>query len=116
VLSDLRDRGIISKMRTRSDGRTFGGIPFTRGPLAYLLHNRCYVGEVVHRGQVFPGKHQAILDRDLFEAVQRRLGEQRASRATGRAGSEAMLLGRIFRRTGDSGETIGRLGWRLVLG
>jgi site-specific DNA recombinase len=28
--------------------------------------------------------------------VQRRLGEQRASRATGRADSEAILLGRIF--------------------
>src|SRR3977135_2726182 len=38
LLSDLRDHGIVSKMRTRSDGRTFGGIPFTRGPLAYLLH------------------------------------------------------------------------------
>jgi site-specific DNA recombinase len=99
--SDLRDHGIVSKMRTRSDGRTFGGIPFTRGPLAYLLHNRCYIGEVVHRGQVYAGEHQALLDRDLFEAVQRRLGEQRASRATGRADSEAMLLGRIFDDRGN---------------
>ncbi len=96
LLSDLRVRGIVSKTRTRSDGNTVGGIPFTRGPLAYLLHNRCYIGEVVHRGQVYPGEHQALLDRDLFEAVQRRLGEQRASRVTGRASSEAMLLGRIF--------------------
>jgi hypothetical protein len=40
LLSDLRDRGVVSKMRTRSDGRTVGGIPFTRGALAYLLHNR----------------------------------------------------------------------------
>jgi len=101
LLSDLRGRGIVSKMHTRSDGRTVGGIPFTRGPLAYLLHNRCYVGEVVHRGQVYPGEHQALLDRDLFEAVQRRLGEQRATRATGRADSEAMLLGRIFDDRGN---------------
>jgi site-specific DNA recombinase len=101
LLSDLRDRGIVSKIRTRSDGRTVGGIPFTRGPLAYLLHNRCYVGEVVHRGQIHPGEHQPILDRDLFEAVQRRLGEQRASRGTGRADSEAMLLGRIFDDRGN---------------
>jgi site-specific DNA recombinase len=88
-------------MRTRPDGSTVGGIPFTRGPLAYLLHNRCYIGEVVHRGQIYPGEHQAILDRDLFEAVQRRLGEQRASRATDRASSEAMLLGMIFDDRGN---------------
>ena len=68
---------------------------------AYLLHNRCYIGEVVHRGQVYPGEHQAILDRDPFEAVQRRLGEQRATLATRRADSEAMLLGRIFDDRGN---------------
>jgi site-specific DNA recombinase len=101
LLSDLRDRGIVSKRRTRPDGSAVGGIPFTRGALAYLLHNRCYIGEVVHRGQVYPGEHQAILDRDLFEAVQRRLGEQRATLATERADSEAMLLGRIFDDRGN---------------
>jgi site-specific DNA recombinase len=71
------------------------------GAWPFVLHNRCYVGETIHRGQVYPGEHQAILDRDLFEAVQRRLGEQRASRATGRADSEAMLLGRIFDDRGN---------------
>jgi site-specific DNA recombinase len=101
LLSELRDRGIVSKTRTRSDGRTVGGIPFARGALAYLLHNRCYIGEVVHRGQVYPGEHQAILDRELFEAVQRRLDEQRASRITERADSEAILLGRIFDDRGN---------------
>jgi site-specific DNA recombinase len=101
LLSNLRDRGIVSKRRTRPDGSTVGGIPFTRGPLAYLLHNRCYIGEVVHRDQVYLGEHQAILDRDLFDAVQRRLGEQRATLATERADSQAMLLGRIFDDRGN---------------
>jgi site-specific DNA recombinase len=101
LLSDLRARGVVTKMRTRSDGRTFGGIPFTRGPLAYLLRNRCYVGEVVYKGQVHTGEHQALLDRDLFEAVQRRLGEQRASHVSERESSEAMLLGRIFDDRGN---------------
>jgi site-specific DNA recombinase len=101
LLSDLRARDVVTKMRTRSDGRTFGGIPFTRGPLAYLLRNRCYVGEVVYKGQVYPGEHQALLDRDLFEAVQRKLGEQRACYASERESSEAMLLGRIFDDRGN---------------
>src|SRR4029077_5309998 len=37
LLADLRERDIVTKVRQLSDGRTVGGIPFTRGPLAYLL-------------------------------------------------------------------------------
>ena len=43
------------------------------GPLAYLLKNRFYIGEVVYRGEVHRGEHEPILDRDLFEAVQEKL-------------------------------------------
>jgi hypothetical protein len=49
LLVDLRERGVVTKVRQLSDGRTVGGIPFTRGPLAYLLRNRFYIGEVVFR-------------------------------------------------------------------
>ena len=67
LLADLRERGIVTKARQLSDGRTVGGIPFTRGSLAYLLRNRFYIGEVAFRGQICPGEHLPILDRDLFE-------------------------------------------------
>ncbi len=46
------------------------------GPLAHLLKNRFYVGEVVYKGEVHKGEHEPILDRDLFEAVQAQLAEQ----------------------------------------
>jgi site-specific DNA recombinase len=58
-------------VRTLKTGRMVGGIPFTRGPLAHLLRNRFYVGEVVFKGDTLPGEQPAIVDRDLFEAVQR---------------------------------------------
>ena len=38
------------------------------GPLAYLLKNRFYIGEVVYRGEVHPGEQQPIVDKELFEA------------------------------------------------
>ena len=56
--------------------RPIGGIPFTRGPLAYLLRNRFYIGEVVFKGETLPGEQPAIVDRDLFDAVQAKLNEQ----------------------------------------
>jgi hypothetical protein len=45
-------------------------VPFTRGPLGNLLKNRISVGEITHKGQSYPGEHEAIIGRALFEAVQ----------------------------------------------
>ena len=101
VLADLRQRGIVTKLRTLKTGRTVGGIPFTRGPLAYLLRNRFYIGEVVFKGEVFPGEQPAILDRDLFDAVQAKLSEQLNNHTAARAKSESPLIGRIYDDRGN---------------
>ena len=40
LMGDLRQQGILIKLRTLKTGKTVGGIPFTRGGLSYLLHRR----------------------------------------------------------------------------
>jgi len=57
-------------------GQKVGGIPFTRGPLAHLLRNRFFIGEVVFKGKTLKGEQSAIIDRALFDAVQARLVHQ----------------------------------------
>ena len=52
VMADLRKRGIVTKVRTLRTGETVGGIAFTRGPLAHLLRNRFYIGEVAFKGGI----------------------------------------------------------------
>jgi site-specific DNA recombinase len=96
VMADLRKRGIVTKVRTLRTGETAGGIAFTRGPLAHLLRNRFYIGEVAFKGEVLAGEQPAVIDRDLFDAVQARLSEQVTNHKVSRTGSEALLLGRIF--------------------
>ena len=76
-------------------------LPFTRGPLAHLLRNRFYVGEVSFKGEVLTGEQPAIIDRDLFDAVQARLTEQVTHHKITRARSEALLSGRIFDDRGN---------------
>jgi hypothetical protein len=66
------------------------------GPLAHLLKNRSYIGEIVYRGEVHQGEHELILDRDLFEAAQALLKEKVVERSTIRASSPSLLTGRIF--------------------
>src|SRR5205807_1187652 len=91
----------VTKVRCLKTGQTIGGIPFTRGPLAHFLRNRFYIGEVVFKGEVFPGQQRAILDRDLFDAVQAKLNGQRTNHTAARANSESLLIGRIYDDRGN---------------
>jgi site-specific DNA recombinase len=101
LLADLRRTGVKTKLRPLSNGRTIGGIPFTRGSLAALLRNRFYIGEVPYKGEVFPGEQPPLLDRSLFEAVQTQLDQQRTNHAKARQKSQSFLTGRIFDARGN---------------
>src|SRR5438105_6087689 len=96
LAEDLDRRGIRSKPRRLSDGRTIGGGRFGVGALAHLLKNRFYIGEVIYRGEVHRGEHQPILDSALFAAVQGKLAAQAVARRCRLRGSPALLTGRIF--------------------
>jgi site-specific DNA recombinase len=98
---DLDRRGIRSKPRRLSDGRTIGGSRFGVGALAHLLKNRFYIGEVVYRGQVHRGEHEPIVDSALFAAVQGKLAAQAVARRCRLRGPSALLTGRLFDEYGN---------------
>ena len=81
LVLELREGNLRTKIRKLSNGSTRGGVPFTQGPLFYLLRNRFYIGQVLYKGEICPGPQPPLIDRELFEAVQRRLTEQRQSPA-----------------------------------
>jgi site-specific DNA recombinase len=95
-LSDIR-----SKHRISETGRSVGGGPFSRGALYYLLKNRVYRGEAVHKGAAHPGEHAAIIDEPLWNAVQAKLsaGGNKQGRARGESG--ALLMGLVFDDNGN---------------
>src|SRR5438128_6313372 len=101
LAEDLDRRGIRSKPRRRSNGRTIGGGRFGVGALAYLLKNRFYIGELVYRGEVHHGEHEPILDSALFAAVQRKLTAQAVPRRCRLRGLPAILSGRLFDHRGN---------------
>src|SRR5215467_12022732 len=101
LAEDLHCRGIRSKPRQLSNGRTLGGRRFGVGALAYLLKNRFYIGEVVYRGEVHRGEHEPILDFALFEAVQAKLTAQAVARRCRVRGAPAILSGRLFDNRGN---------------
>ena len=89
---DLDAAGIVSKVRTASDGSRYGGQPIARGALYLMLQNRIYRGEIVHRGKSYPGEHEAIVDEALWNNVQAILAQNRVDRANGKTGNETNLL------------------------
>ncbi len=96
LLAVLREQAILTRRRTFSTGATIGGIPFTKGPLAYLLRNRMYLGELNHGANSYPAEHAAIIPKQTFDAVQALLNSQAAASGYNQSKSEALLQGRLF--------------------
>ncbi len=98
----LAASGIVSKQRIGTSGRRTGGKPFTRGALYHLLRNRIYLGEIVHKDKSYPGEHEAIIDRELWDQVQVRLTSNGTELREGRTSKQPSLLaGIIFDGNGD---------------
>ena len=98
----LDDHGIRSKTHLSSAGRTSGGQRFSRGALYRILRNRIYLGRIVHRGVEHDGMHAAIVDAELFAAVQAKI-DANARRHGARTDhvARAPLRGRLFDADGQ---------------
>jgi len=101
LATDLDRRRIRTKKRTWANDRNVGGGRFMTGPLAYLLKNRIYLGEVVHRGEIFEGDHPAIVDRALFDGVQEKLKGGAVARKLKLKSSPSLLTGKIYDENGN---------------
>jgi site-specific DNA recombinase len=94
---ELDDRGITSKVRMSRKGSKCGGSSFSRGALYELLANPIYIGEVRHRKERYPGRHPAILKRELWEKVQQQLRERAARGGKRRTmAPTSPLAGKLF--------------------
>ena len=94
--------GLRTKVRCRGDGTSTGGTPFGRGHIYQILANPLYVGDIRHKDNVYPGEHDAIIDRELWDAVQNQLSANRIDRRNGTHAKEPSLLaGLLFDSEGN---------------
>ena len=94
----LRDEGITSK----------SGRPLNKGDVYKLLNNRTYAGEVAHKGKAYPGEHQAIVPRDLWDAAHAILRECRTLRPSPPERGPRTSRWRRCSSRGRCGRTCGR--------
>jgi DNA invertase Pin-like site-specific DNA recombinase len=67
-----------------------------KGDMYKLLNLRTYVGEVTHKGQVFPGEHPGIVSRELWDQAHAILQTSPRIRTQPRQHAPALLKGLIF--------------------
>jgi DNA invertase Pin-like site-specific DNA recombinase len=96
LADELALDGVRSKVRVYGNGRSVGGVNFSRGSLAQLLQNPVYIGKVHHHGELFDGEHRAIIDGATWNGVQQQVASNRRERLHGeRARSPSLLAGLI---------------------
>jgi len=90
----LNEEGGTTKAWTTQKGITRPGRAWNKGHIYRLLNNPLYVGEVAHLGQRYPGEHEPIVPRKLWDQAQAVLREQhRAPGVSTRAKTKALLRG-----------------------
>lgn len=76
--------------------------PMSSGMLYKLLSNPLYIGKLRHKGNVYDGEHKAVIDVDLFDAVQKQLAIGAAVPKGSSPNADTHLLtGILFDDTGD---------------
>lgn len=65
LLETLTDKGLRG-----GDTKAYSGKPISKSHLASLLQNKFYIGIVPWKGLEVEGRHERLIDKDLFETVQ----------------------------------------------
>ncbi len=91
----LDQQGIHSRAQVWKSG-SHGGGSFSRGALYQMLANPIYIGEIRHKQERHPGQHQPIVERELWERVQRLLKERAVRRGSVSVPSVNLLAGKLF--------------------
>lgn len=71
VVRELERRGWRNKKRITKKGRLIGDKAFDKATLYIHLKNPLYKGMISHKGELYDGEHEAIIDAELFDRVQK---------------------------------------------
>lgn len=70
IAKELKERGVIRRSRMSKRGHLVQGRGISTSSVLNMLRNPLYAGDVFNKGKVYPGLHEAIVDRPLWDQVQ----------------------------------------------
>lgn len=96
LAKELREQGVEKKSWVTNKGRKRTSGLIEEGYIYRMINNRKYIGDVGHKGQWYPGEHDAIIDPATWGKVQTILKQNNLQRANQpRRRIPAMLKGII---------------------
>jgi DNA invertase Pin-like site-specific DNA recombinase len=101
VTDALCAEGIVVPRRTTGTGKALGGAQFSRGQIYSILKSPIYVGDIPHRDKIAPGNHQALIEREQWDAVQQLLAGHVKGERSPRTPKTSPLAGKIFDTAGE---------------
>ena len=60
----------LADMLNKRGFLTSKGKPFCRQNIYCMLKNQVYIGQIVYKNEIYPGRHEAIISRELWDRVQ----------------------------------------------
>ena len=100
--SVLELKDYLDKNNIKSKNRKFGdvvkcGVSYSRGALYAILSNPVYTGKTRHKGNIYEGQHDAIIDQELWDKVQAKLIDRAVNPRSMRYDKiDVLLKGKIF--------------------
>ena len=108
LVKELNEEGRTTKSWTTKKGKFRPGVAWNKKHVYRLLTNPTYIGLITHKDKTYPGQHEAIIEKPLWDEVQAKLtenGSQRSRANATRSKTPAMLKGVI--RCGHCGTSMG---------
>lgn len=94
LLPYLREKGITHKQT--QNGRRIADKPLTEGVLYGILRHPVYIGKSHHRGALYDGQHEPLIEATLWEEVQVLLDTQAQNKEGKYNPSGLLLQGKLY--------------------
>ena len=93
---ELDLKGITSQKRISQRGKEMGGKPYSRGALYTILKNPIYIGKIKHKDKVYEGLYEAIISKDIWDFVQKKLASQTSNTSHQKPNNKSLLQRKLF--------------------
>ncbi len=101
LVRELAVEGRTTKAWVNQAGKFKPGRPIDQQILFVMLRNRLYLGEMVHKGESYPGQHQAIVPQALWDQVHTLVEARRQGPRIKDTDHPALLAGLLYAPDGQ---------------
>ena len=95
VMTAVRERGLCSSVKYSPRGKPRGGTPMSPSTVYGIVQNPMYVGEIPGHDCTYPGEHEPLISREIWEEAQA-ICNERKRRKPHNCDTEHFLAGLLW--------------------